>query len=262
MSKFGILFCGYNMEEYIHQSLAPWVEAKNSNLLGYEFIISAVCLPFKEYKDQDIKVDDTLDILIAYRDFNHIQYLFSEPKYCSEADARNLALKPLLDQGCDMIILWDADEIATLENIENILKYVELEKFISWFRFSYKNYVFDDKTYLAAPFTPPRLFRVNTNGYKLINFHWDNDITYQSEDCSIKEYQHSLPSKTIPAKTAFIKHLSWISNEKSKQKVNYQMAHFNGVCSFAWDDKENKLVWNKEYFAKTGQPIPEVIRET
>ena len=44
--KYGIIYCGYNTEEYIVDSITPFLDRDN-------FVVSAVSVPFEEYKDVD-----------------------------------------------------------------------------------------------------------------------------------------------------------------------------------------------------------------
>jgi len=267
MNKIGILYTSYGMREYIEPSLNPWVEARKEKLNGYEFVISAVSVPFKEYQSMNIAPDDTSKILHEYKKDNKIDALTVAPLFVSEAEGRNLALLSLQDAEVDAVILWDGDEIITQEQIYNILNFTKLDKFTSWFRFSYRNYVFTEKQYLAEPFQPPRFFRTKTNGYTLDRFRWDNDIIYRgtvivgnafNEKCV--DYLE-LPSKIIPPTVANIKHFSWISNERSKNKVLYQNAHFGGICSYKWNETLNKLEFNEQYYRNQGKAVPEILEE-
>lgn len=259
MNKIGVLYCGYNTEEYINSSLIPWIQARELKPANCEFLISAVSVPFLEYKDLKVKKDNTQRDLESYKYNNNIDHLFISNDYYTEKDARNKALEPLLSAGCEAIWLVDSDEAYSIYDIEKILNYVNLEKFISWFSVSYKNYVFNVNTYLKDPFTPPRIFRVNTNGYKLGGFYWDNDIAYFNGFTPNLSYKE-LPSKTIPSKIAFVPHFTWLSTEKNKLKCEYQQKHF-GHCGYKWNEVENKLEFNEEYYKKIGQQIPEIIKE-
>jgi hypothetical protein len=53
-----------------------------------------------------------------------------------------------------------------------------------------------------------------------------------------------------------IQHFSWLNNEKSKKKCEYQKRHFSGVCGYKWNEKENKLEFNELYYRSIGQFIP------
>ena len=56
MKKYGIIYCGYNTEDYVLKSIEPFLNRKN-------YIVSAVSVPFKEYKGIDQFHDHTTDLL-------------------------------------------------------------------------------------------------------------------------------------------------------------------------------------------------------
>lgn len=262
MKTIGVLFTGYNTEKYVEQSLQTWANAKLDRLMGYEFLISAVSVPFLEYKDDQYK-DSTQDILWEFYNGRLIDHLITEPEYVKEHIARDKALQWLLSHGVDTVILWDSDEIATESQLEEILTKVELDRWTSWFSIQYRNFIFDGETYLEQPFTPPRIFRVNTNGHALDRFAWDNDPVYcinhyengqaVKREVSYKE----LPSKLI--RNEPVKHMTWL-HENGKRKVEYQLKHFNGICGYKWNEEKNCLEFNDEYYKKIGQPIPRTMK--
>lgn len=265
--KIGVIYCGFNMEEYIDDSLSPWVQAREERLGDNEWVISCVSVPFKEYRDMETKEDGTRDILRDYYNTFKIDSLITEPDFATEAEIRDRALQFLLKSGCEIIWLADADEFITTQQINDICDYVTLNKWISWFSISYKNYVFDNSTYLELPFTPPRIFRVTTNGYKIKEIYHDNDCLYTGQITGLGELKivdvsyKLLPTKVIPQSTAWIRHMSWVSNEKSKLKCEYQEKHFGkGICGFKWED--NQLKFNEEYYKKYGLVLPKICKET
>jgi hypothetical protein len=260
--RIGILFCAYNCEETVHESLNGWLQAKESKLDGNEYIISAVSVPFKEYKDINQNPDNTQYVLGEYVQSNKVDYLVSSPEFISESEARNLALEPLLTENLDLVILFDGDEIITTSQISNIINFIRLDPWCSWFSFSYKNYVFDTNTYLVDPFTPPRAFRVKTNGYILSSFNWDNDTVYKNILNSEYIFFKRLPTKVIPTSVAWIKHLTWLNNEKTKNKIAYQLNHFNGVCSYGWDREKDCLEFNMDFYSKNNIPLPITAKDS
>ena len=142
--KIGIIFISYNNKEYLEKSLSSWILARLNKLDGHEFVISAVSLPFEEYKDiegfeRDEETPKVLNNLILHE---QIDYLTTFPEFIKEHEARTLGLGPLLIDGCSHIILADGDEIPTQKDISNIIKFVENNKLIDWFKLCYKNYVF------------------------------------------------------------------------------------------------------------------------
>jgi hypothetical protein len=257
--KIGIVFCAYNCSETLEYSLEHWIKAREFQLAGNQYLISAVSIPFAEYKDIDLPVDETPDLLSNYKNCNLIDYLFTEPKFIKESEARNLALAPLLKEDVDYIILWDGDEVITTSQIISILNFVKLDPFCSWFSISYKNFVFNKNTYLVSPFTPPRIFRVKTNGYTIDSFSWDNDILYNNQFYSNHYVDYkSLPTKVIPKTVAWVDHYTWLSNPKTRAKILYQQKHFNGVCSYRWNEAKNCVEFDPDFYSRRRLPIPEV----
>jgi len=247
--KIGFLLCAYNQEEFISDCLKELVEFSSTN--GH--VISAVSVPFKEYENMGIEEDSTIPILQRELEDGAIDHLFTSPKHISEAEARNLALKPLLEEECDVICLIDADEMMTYKDLKNIFNYVEYSEFIDWWAISYKNYV--GNGYLEEAFTPPRIFKTKIRKGKLKEFYFDNDVIYDTKfgDVNYK----TLSNKVIPKEIAWPDHYSWTNTEKNKQKIEYQNAHF-GLCSYKWEDG---VVFNDEFYQKTGQVKPKIVYE-
>lgn len=249
--KIGLIYCAFNTEEYLFDSLKPFREDPR-------FIISAVSVPFLEYRDQDIKADDTTEKLRKYKESGAIKYLVDSPKYIKEHEARNLALNELKKDKVDIIWMVDSDEIYQKEQIDRIIKYVEEFDEITCFRLSLKNFVFDEDTYLEEPFCPPRIFRVKTEELSHPSFFWDNDISYLNKSGQRVSHQDLICS-TIPKEVAWIDHFTWMNNEKSKRKIEYQLAHFKNSCSFAWDE-EKGLIFDENYYNIFGMGIPKTLK--
>ncbi len=262
--KIGILFCSYSTPQYLLGALWPWAVARRDKLGGHSYVISAVSLPFAEYKDiPDTRLDNVTPAeLTKYLDAGFIDYLVTEPQFQSEAAARTAALKHLLFEGCDLIWLADGDEYITADQILAILAFTETQPLLTWFKLSLVNYVFDEKTHLVDPFTPPRLFRAKSGGYVLDSFRWDNDAVYKGTITrDFRLNQDGWSHMTIPASVAAIKHFTWMNTEASRLKILYQEKHFGGVCSFAWDDARGGLVFRESYYKALGQPLPEIARD-
>ena len=63
----------------------------------------------------------------------------------------------------------------------------------------------------------------------------------------------------IPKDKCFPDHYSWIgSPEFLRAKVKYQLKRYNGICSYEWDEENNKLLFREEFFRKFNQKKPEV----
>ena len=248
--KIGLIYCAFNTEEYLFDSLKPFREDPR-------FIISAVSVPFLEYRDQDIKVDDTTEKLRKYKESGAIKYLVDSPKYIKEHEARNLALNELKKDKVDYILLCDSDEVYKKEDLDKIVDYITEDKESIWWRICLKNFVFDEETYLEEPFCPPRIFRVKTEELSHPSFFFDNDISYLNKAGQRVSYQDLICS-TIPKEVAWIDHYTWLNDLKSKRKCAYQSLHFgNNICSFKWDE-EKGLTFSEEYYKLRGEEIPKI----
>lgn len=252
-----IIYCGYNQAHYIPQSLKPWIYLRET-CKEIKIKIYAVSVAFKEYCGMDIPVDNSKELLIQYRDAGLIDELIIGPDYVTEAKARDMALQTALVDGCTDIFFLDSDEFATIPEIHRLVKFVQNNELIPWFRGSLKNYVFDEHTYLTEPFTPPRWFRVKCGDFHLKEIYHDNDCLYLGKDGVISYNQ--LPYLTVPKVVAHFKHLTWLNDEKSKTKCEYQSRHF-GICSYRWDN-DLGLQFNEEYFKKMNLPLPSISRDT
>ena len=71
----------------------------------------------------------------------------------------------------------------------------------------------------------------------------------------------AFPCGIIGQNVAWIRHYTWLNNERSKKKVEYQKAR-GWTCSYEWDYNENKLKFNAEYYKKEKLPFPHVFIET
>jgi hypothetical protein len=251
MNKFGIIFCGYNQEEHVEESLFPFLNDER-------FIVACVSVPFQEYISFDFE-DSTTEKLKNLHAQGKFKYFFDSPKHIKEFHARNLAVEALKEEGVDYFWIADADEKPTKEDLNKIIEFVENDKESFWWSLSYKNYIFDDKQYLEEPFCPPRIFKKEKMGCVFNGFYWDNCADYQSVSGNSISYT-SLRAKTIPKDVAWIKHYTWPNNESAKRKIFYQNKHFEGICSFSWDE-ESGLIFNEDYYKSLGKTLPTILKE-
>lgn len=246
--KIGIIFCAFNCADTIEECLKPWREVKDEN-----FLYSCISAPFKQYENSGIPEDNTIKLVSESKLINKHFYDIGYP---TEIEARGLCLDFLKKNGCDVIWQVDGDEVYTVEEINNILKYVEEYPQIAWFRLSLKNFVFDQNTYLADPFTPARIFRLSYPPFKAGSFRDDNNLSYiygEGQDV----WDECLANKIIPKEIAWITHYSWLSNETSKNKVKYQKDR-GWNCSYEWDEVNNKLIFNPQFYR--GRELPKTIK--
>jgi hypothetical protein len=251
----GIIFCGWGTLDLVQQSLAPWIELRRQG----KAVICAVSVRFAGFEGED---DGTREYLREVRDRGDIDYLIDSPDSVPETTARGMALQYLRAQDVDAVIQFDSDEITDIQSIERMLVFTEVNSFAQWFRFSYANLVFDTKTHLAEPFTPPRFHRMKAgDGYFAHSFSGDNDICYGHHILRNLLPQDHFASQTIPWSVFKPLHYSWLSDTperaaRSRAKIRYQLEGRKWPsCQFSWDDAQGGLIFNPAL------PKPKVIHE-
>lgn len=252
----GVIFCGWGILDLVQRSLAPWVELRHQG--GCK--ICAVSVRFAGFEGED---DGTRSYLREMKEMGDIDYLIDSPDSIPEVVARGMALTYLKGQGVDAVIQFDSDEVTDTESIHRMLAFVDANPFTQWFRFSYANLVFDSKTYLADPFTPPRLHRIKApDGYTAHSFSADNDICYGHHILRNLKPQEQYPSQVIPWSIFKPLHYSWLGDTperaaRSKAKIRYQLEGRKWPqCQFSWDDSQGGLIFNPAL------PRPKVVRES
>lgn len=261
--KIGIIAQGKNCADVLDEVLKPWIEL-------FQELDIHICLVTSTFKEMEKigepieNIDGTWNLMESYasRFHKNISAVRFE-NYTTEAESRERARQVLMAKDIDVDLIWLldlSDEFYTKEQILNILKFVKSESFCAWFGISFKNYIFDKKTYLKKPFTPPRIWRTQLDEYKLSECIYDNDFSYKTGDGS-EISDKRLPNYIIPHSYAWIKHYTWLNDERSRKKVMYQNHHFSHGAGCFLDWVDDQLVWNKSYFEKTKEPVPEVIKE-
>lgn len=263
--KIGIIAQGRNCADVLDDVLAPWIRAMEK----LDIHICLITATFKEMEKlggSPKNDDNTWEKFEEYAQQYPKNISTSKfDKFVSEAESRDLGRQILMSDGIKVDLIWLldlSDEYYTLEQIEKIVAFVKSEPFTTWFKICFRNYVFDRKTYLVEPFIPPRIWRVESGGYKLSKCVYDNDFLYTNV-IGAQVLDKSLSNYIIPKSVALVKHFSWLSDERGKQKCAYQNLHFgfsNG-CSYRWNDKKNRLEFNDEFFKKINGTIPRVERE-
>jgi hypothetical protein len=257
--KIGLIFTSFGMPEYFQESIKQWIEAKNR----HDLRIAIVSLPFKEYVMLNPSDDVTISEAKGLLEQGKINHLITEPKFIPEWEARQLALEKLLSDGCEIIGQADGDEFPTAEEIDRTFNYLKDNPWITWFKGNYRNYVFDENSYLEDSFTPPRWYRVIAGQYRMARFSYDNDIAYVDKEGRLISHL-ALSSLTIPSRIQNIRHLTWLNNARTRNKILYQATRWGSLdgCSYAWDDSKGGLIWNDSFFKKTGQSIPRIVKQT
>lgn len=255
--KVGVIYTAFNAEPYLHRSLPPWMDARTDKLGGHDYLIAAVNYPFIGF-DTSGPRDFTDRILTEYLQHGRIDHLCAGADPVTEVVARGRALDDLVDQQCDITVMVDADEIWTEKDILGVMAWVEANPHAVWHRVSLVNLVFDTNTRLVDPFTPPRVHRVRAGAYRAHSFYDDNNVTYGGTITRDLIRDVEFPSLTIPESVAAPLHFTWLNDERSRRKCEYQ-AKRGWMCSYRWDAARG-LCFNESFYLSHGQPIPEVRR--
>lgn len=254
--KIGISALGYECKEHLEEVLKPWLSDK----VNAEVIISAAHGVFPETHSlgfSTVSTDGTVQELLELERKGIIAKASIADRPMYEKDLRNLTLATLFDSGVDYLWMLDLqDEIYSVKEINQILEYISDPSLNTncWFKLRFKNYVFDDNSYIDD-FTAPRIWRNDRCG-GILGFHYDNEITYNNG-----AKQDVLFHSVVPKEVAFIKHFSWIgSPEFLKRKINFQRLHY-GQCSYQWNQEKNCLEFDDNYYLKNKLTKPTVYKD-
>jgi hypothetical protein len=257
--RIGVCGIGYQCAEHLADVLEPWLSLKKES--QHQILISAAHGVFPEVqqvlRDHPEVPDDSVPLLRNYLSNRQIDALHValHPQY--EWDLRSCTLPFLIRRRIDLLWLLDLqDEIYSVDEILRTIEFVSEHLEIVWFKINFKNYAFSPDCYVDD-FVVPRIWRAQVPAL-ISSFHYDNSITYQN---GLK--QEALPHATVPRTCAFPKHLSWVGSPTYlKRKIRYQDLHFKGLCSYRWDEKEDCLKFNEDYYRRLRKTIPQVYRDS
>ncbi len=260
MSTIGVILVGRNMQEYVEPCLASWLTVAHAlEAQGHKLLICAVSVPFVGFPHE--APDNTVAVLQAARDRGDIDHFITSETAMTETDARGAALTWLLSYGATLSWQLDLDEVYSPDDITNALAFVEANPFISWFRLSLRNAVFNEHTFLVEPFAPPRIHRLHLGGYRAVGFWDDNNVRYGGTITRDLKRDLDFASMTVPATLCNPRHLTWLNNDRSRRKIEYQLQGRGWPeCSFRWDGTTG-LRFNEAYYAVRGLGLPEIAGE-
>lgn len=249
MRKLGIILSAYGLEEYVKPCLSSWIK--------FDIPIACSSFQFENFEKQsNTACISELKKLLPEQCIFH-----DENKSFKEHEARNIPLDYLKNNtDIDTVLILDIDEFYTEKEIENLLKFINSEDFswVAWAKINFKNYIFDEKSW-TDDFCPPRIFKIKYQDYILDKFYWDNDILYTNKNGTSIDYKQ-LSSIVLPKNNIHIKHMTWLNNERSKNKIEYQEKHF-GACSYKWDYLKKSVEINKDFYKKSGQIPPTIYND-
>tara|TARA_Y100000401_G_scaffold44889_1_gene34431 strand:- start:779 stop:4660 length:3882 start_codon:yes stop_codon:yes gene_type:complete len=254
-NKIGIQFLAYNCQKSFKDFISPWLKLKSK----YDLYFFVGSTQFTLYKELGYEDKNTETVRMLQSEYNHvIDHLYSPEESKTEEEVRNRCLELFKEKGIDIMWAVDSDEFFTEEEVEGIIQFVKENEQYDWFQVKYKNYIGDGSGWID--FEAPRIWRIKANS-GVSHFYRDCWVTYNNnKECREANW------KTIPEEVARPKHMSWVEGfeesrpSNAKAKVDYQIANYgeDWGCSFKWDDEENKLSLNKDWYKAHQEKMPEV----
>jgi len=256
MSKvnIGITCIGYECLEHIDRTLAPWLALRNGEATS-EYVnsvhisISHGC--FEETAQLGYPIastDGTIEKFMSLKDKKLIDNLFIHGTPQREFDMWTENFVRLRDE-IDLLVLLPIDEIWTVEQIDKALMFIQMNPLVDYFKVNFKNYCIDEQTWVDD-FIVPRFWWTHKN-QGLKGFYKDDLVEYND---GRKDVQCS--HMVIPNHIVFPRHLSWVgSKEYLQRKLKFQAIRY-GLCSYAWDEENDCLKLNEEFYQKMNKPKP------
>lgn len=257
--KVGITFIGYECMELMPRALEPWISIrKNPSLVpgiqSLKISLSHGCFEETAKLGFPIKsTDGSMDWMmreIANRNVDNC-ILYDEPMKEYNMWSGNYHW---MKDDIDFLIMLNHDEMWTLPEINLLFGFIEFNPWVDYYKINFKNYCINEQTWVDD-FIVPRAWWVN-RGRKLKGFYKDELTEYED---GTRDFQR--PFGVVPKSLLFPKHLTWIGSKSYLQrKLNFQALRF-GSCSYAWDDKNDCLKLNEDFYAKFGIPKPQLYHD-
>ena len=249
MRKLGIILSAHGLVEYVKPCIDPW--------LVFNIPIACASFQFENFEKQPN--ESCINELKKYLPEECIFH--DKDRTLKEHEARNIPLEYLKNNTeTDTVLILDVDEFYSEKEIENLLKFINSEDFswVAWAKINFKNYILDGKCW-TDDFCPPRVFKTNYQDYTLDKFYWDNDIIYSDKNSASTDYKQ-LSSIIVPKSAVHPRHMTWLNNERSKNKIEYQEKHF-GKCSYRWNNLKKCIEINEDFYKKSGQIPPTIYND-
>jgi len=257
--KIGILLTIYNCDKYIDAVLEPWFKLKER----YNLVIAANSGMFKDYLSLGLpyRNEETLEKLSKWDiDF---QVTTKGTNLLDEDESRNTCLNYLKKHNCDLIWYLDGDEEFTVNQIENILDFINRNQQYDYFTLSFKNLTFQENYFVD--YFRESIYRTNRHG-GISHYYFDSYLTYN--DGTVTQ---SANGCVIPKSLAYIKHYSWLNDDtRSLDKIPYQRMRYVGAngdlnedcrCAFEWNQETNSLEFSKSFYSCRNMEIPTLNEE-
>jgi len=260
MIKIGVTAIGYNCNEHLAAVLKPWMELKEACLFGN--LIKSVHIAFTHGCFTEtaqlgypiISTDGTIEYLKALHELGDsgIDFLDIKETPQLEYEMWTNNLPYLFSKDIDLLVMLNADELWEINEIIKAVTYIKETEFIDYFKVNFKNYCIDYNHYVSD-FIVPRIWWAKKNG-GIKRFYRDDLLEYNNGKRDV-EVSHKVISPNI----IFPKHYSWVgSKEYLQRKLGFQKLRY-GNCSYAWDEVNDRLMLNEEFYKTTGLPKPEIL---
>lgn len=254
--KIGISTIGYESKELIEQCFISWYKIKKDLSLVPQITDLKICFGhgcFEETAALGFPIystDGTCELINQQKDSGIIDDLIIYDTPQKEYDMwTNNFLLLKKKYNIDLLIMVNVDEIWSVDEITKLMKFVSSNNLIDYFKVNFKNYCIDYMTWVDD-FIVPRVWFVHKNGGLKRNYQ-DDLMEYENGKKDI-ECSHLL----IPKNLISPKHYSWVgSKEYLQRKLKFQSLRY-GTCSYIWDEQNNKLKLNDEFYLKFGIPKP------
>lgn len=242
--RLGVVVSVLNGKEYLNEFLFPWIKAREDLDIKIAFLDAS----FQSSSESGNSTDGTLEALNLAMDNKHIDFLGICEAGHTEAEVRNVGAGILIDIKCDFILTTAVDEIFTLNQIQRIYDYLSRDQTFHLYYLQYKNFINTRKTYIKG-FCPKRIWRTDFSGLRFGGFRFDDDGFFlnSSGDIILDENVKSEVISDIE-----INHYTWLDNETSRKKIEYQNRR-GWTCSYKWDN--GKVVFNEDYYRNKTKPI-------
>jgi hypothetical protein len=247
--KIGISSIVYESRELLEKCFLPWNEIKKDKNLIPEITDIKICLGHGCFEETFalgfpiLSSDDTCEVAKDLKEKGEIDELIIYDTPQKEYDMWTNNFLKLKELDIDLLIMVNVDEIWTVDEIKKLIKFVKSNDLVDYFKVNFKNYCIDYNTWVDD-FIVPRVWFVNKN-QGLKRFYQDELVEYNNGNKDINCSHLNVPNTLI-----FPKHYSWVgSKEYLQRKLKFQALRF-GICSYSWDDKNDKLQLNDEFYLK------------
>lgn len=247
--RLGVVVSVYNSINFLSEFLSPWIKARKELDIKIVFVDAK----FKNFEGESNSTDGTTEYLVEKLNCGLIDYYGHYFHDKEENEVRNIGINMLLQMGCSHILSSAPDEIFTIDQIKYIYNYIQKDEFIAYYRLNYKNYIGNKDTFIRG-FCPKRIWKVNLTAYKLKGLRFDDDAEYQGAITRDIQPDDNFAQRVIP--NVEINHYTWLNNETSRKKIEYQTKR-GWICSYKW--KDGKVVFNPEYYKD--KPLPVVYHD-